>query len=156
MKRIALVLFFASLAFAQAPITPVEPSQIYGACAGVHGLSPAKFYGCYFTAQHIGTGAYMIEISDLVKLPDGTLGTSVRLEASKTLATFGPIFLAVAAGAGAAEGNTGSATTALGARPMVGWNLFKSPFTALFGAQLLSVAGSGQQANISLAITFSH
>lgn len=156
MKHVALVLFLASGVFGQTPTPPAEPSSVYGACAGVHGLSPAKAYGCYFTAQHIGAGAYVIEISELIKLPDGTIGTSVRLEASKTLASFGPVFLAVAAGAGVAEGNTGSATTALGARPMFGWHLFGSPFTAIFGAQLLSVAGAGQQANLSFAITFSH
>ena len=156
--RLALLAAWLALPLAAqtpAPAPAAEPSQIYGICGGVHGLSPAKAYGCYFTAQRIGSGAYMIEINDLVKLPDGTIGTSVRLEASKQLASFGPVFLAVSGGAGVAEGNTGSATTATAVRPMVGWHLFKTPFTLLFGAQLVNVAGAGQQANISGGITFS-
>lgn len=156
---LSVALFLGGVLSAQTPApvpTTTEPSSIYGACAGVHGISPAKVYGCYFTSQHIGTGTYTTEITDLVKMPDGTIGSSARVEITKRLATFGKFFLGVSAGGGLAEGNNGSATTALSARPLVGFDIPKTPLSIIGAAQLTSVAGSGQQANVSFAVTWSH
>lgn len=149
MKLAALILFGAAVLAAQ------EPAQVFGACGGIRGMGTSQPYGCYFQSQHIGTGTYTTEITELVRMKGGSVGTSVRAGIAKRMAEFGPLSLWIVGDAGAAEGATGSASGAFSARPFIHWKI-KGPFGLIGAAQLLQVAGTGQQGNVSLGFTFSH
>ncbi len=142
----------------QAPtnLCPGEPGQYFSAGAGISGLGPAKTFGYYSMSQHIACGTYTTEITEFVRMPGGTVGTSARAGVSKVLWTVSNLTIGIVGDVGAAEGPTGSANGSLSGRGYALLNLFKSPWSILFTAETLKIAGAqGQQTILSMGFGYS-
>jgi hypothetical protein len=105
-------------------------------------------------SQHIACGTYTTEITELVRMPGGTVGTSARAGVSKILWTVGTLDIGLVGDAGVAQGATGSASGAVSGRGFANLRFGKSPFGLVATGQLLNVAGSGQQGTFTIGVRF--
>lgn len=134
------------------PIVAQEPSQFVSLGVGVQGLIPSQVFGYFSVAQRIAEGTFTTQTSEFVRMPGGTVGTSVRAGISRTLWQIGPCTLGVVGEAGAAEGSSGSASGAFSGRGFIAVRVRKSPFHFLATGQTLKIAGVGEQATVTLGI----
>jgi hypothetical protein len=153
LAALSILLFAASLCGQDPGPAPQEPSQIYGVGAGIQGLGPSQIQGGYFVGQHIGTGRYVIESSDFVRLKGGGVGTAAHAGIYNRLASLGPLTLGVIGDAGVAEGATGSASGSFSGWGLAGVKLWKWPLTLTGVARIMTIAGSGNVAQVRLYLT---
>jgi hypothetical protein len=152
--KIAALFLLALPIWSQAVSTPpAEPSQIFSMGGGVSGLGPVQPFGYYSMSQHVAAGTYTTEITELVRMKGGMVGTSARAGLSKVLWSFGAVALGIVGDAGAAEGPTGSASGAVSGRGFLSWVPWKH-FGFIGSAQVLNVAGTGQRVTITGGIQF--
>jgi hypothetical protein len=154
MKILALLAALMALPLAaQTPAPPAEPSQLYGIGAGIQGLGPSQIRGGYFIGQHVGAGKYLIESTDLVRMPGGTVGTSAHAGLYDRLATLGPLTLGIIGDAGVAEVQTGSASGSVSGWGVASIKLWNWPLTLTPTARIMTIAGQGQVAQIRVYLT---
>lgn len=154
MKFAALLLLALPLV-AQVTPAPQEPDTVVGIGVGVQGLGPAQIQGGWFVAHHAGTGLYLIQDTDFVRMSGGKVGTSARAGVLTIIRRVGPLWIGLVGDAGVAEGQTGSATGALSGWGLAGVRLFKWPVDVIAAAQTVKVAGTGEVGQYRLIFSWS-
>ena len=133
---------------------PQEPGQFFTIGAGIQGLGPVQPFGYYSISQHITTGTYATEINEYARLKGGGVATCARAGISKVLWTVSVVALGIVGDAGACEAATGSAGGAVAERGFATVRFGKTRWAFVATAENLKIAGTGQQAVITIGFGF--
>lgn len=130
-----------------------EPTSFYTVGGGINSGVPRQPFGYYSLSQRVGTGLYTTEVYEFAHIAGATASCS-RAGLSKVLHRTGFLTLGVVGDVGACETSVGSAGAAVAERPFVDFHVGKSAFHIIASAELLKIAGTGQQAIVTVAIGY--
>jgi len=155
--RFAALLLLPFPAFTQTPaVAPSadEVGQFFSVGAGIQGLGPVQPFGYYSLSQRIAKGTFATEITEFARLKGGAVATCARAGISKVLWTISVVALGIVGDAGACEGATGSASGAMAERAFATVRLGKTRWAVVGSAENLKIAGTGNQAVITIGFGF--
>jgi hypothetical protein len=141
-----------------APPTPVapapsEPAAFYTIGGGVNSGAPVQPFGYYSLSQRLSTGLYTTEVYEFAHVA-GAVASCSRAGLSKVLHTAGFLTIGVVGDAGACETSVGSAGAAIAERGFLDFHVGRSAFHIITSGELLKIAGTGQQAIVTVGIGY--